>query len=394
MDRVRLAVVINGTGVGGAERMLARVLTRLPRDEFDLRVYSLDAIGSVGQQLLDAGISVQAMNFLRHRIPNPWNVVTLARELKRFAPDVVQGWMYLGNLYGGLAAKLLSRRLPVAWNIRHSTLDPQLDSRSLRWSAWLGGKLSALIPDRVILCAEAARSAHERVGYLAEKMKVIPNGFDIGEFRPDPIARQRIREELAIPDDALLVGLVGRFHPHKDHRTFVAAARFVADRVPNAHFVLVGDDQVYSATDVWSWIDAAGLHERFRLTGARRDVAAINASLDISVCCSTTEGFPNVVGEAMACGVACVATDVGECAEVVGNSGLIVPPQDALRLSHSMIELLDLSPHDRRKLGMSARQRVMDRYDIRLIVERYRRMWQQLAGRPLDDAHGTQRRAA
>jgi glycosyltransferase involved in cell wall biosynthesis len=168
----------------------------------------------------------------------------------------------------------------------------------------------------------------------------------------------------------------------------------VADRLPSAHFVLVGDDQVYSAAEIWSWIDTAGLRERFHLLGVRSDVAAIDASLDVSVCSSTTEGFPNVVGEAMACGVPCVATDVGECAEVVGDSGLIVPKQNPQRLGEAIVELLTLPQVARVALGQAARRRIVERYDIVKIVARYRRLWQQLAGVSDQTQSAVPRRAA
>ncbi len=393
MERVRLGVVINGTGDGGAERMLARVLTRLRPDEFDVKVFSLNEFGTSGQQLTDAGIPVHAMELLKRRV-NPLDIAVLARELKRFQPDVVQCWMYLGNLYGGLAAKLVRRDLPVIWNIRHSTLDPHLDSRSLRFSAWIGGKLSRWVPDRIVLNAEGARAAHRQAGYVDDKLEVIPNGFDIGVFRPDPASRQRIREELSITNDTPLVGIVGRFHPHKDHRTFVQAARVVADRVPSAHFVLVGYDQVYTLSDVWSWIDAVGLRERFHLLGLRSDVAAIDASLDVAVCSSTTEGFPNVVGEAMSCGVPCVATDVGECAEIIGDTGGIVPKQDPQRLGEAIVELLVLPHEARAALGQAARRRVVESYDIVKIVARYRQLWREVAGVSEPASVAVTRRAA
>ena len=379
MQRVRLGVVINGTGDGGAERMLARVLTRLRPDEFDLKVFSLNEYGTAGKQLTDAGIPVHAMELLNRR-GNPLDIAVVARELKQFQPDVVQCWMYLGNLYGGLAAKLVRRDLPILWNIRHSTLDPQLDSRSLRFSAWIGGKLSRWIPNRIILNSEAARAAHRQVGYVDDKLEVIPNGFDTDSFCPDPISRQQIREELGLTNDTPLVGIVGRFHPNKDHRTFVQAARVVAERLPNAHFVLVGYDQVFTLADLWSWIDAVGLRDRFHLLGKRSDVAAIDASLDVAVCSSTTEGFPNVIGEAMSCGVPCVATDVGECREVVGDTGRIVPKQDPHSLGHAIADLLSLSHEARATLGHAARQRVVERYDIDQIVSRYRQLWRETAG--------------
>ncbi len=394
MKRVRLAVVINAIVLAGAERMLARVLARLRPEEFDVHVFTIGLPGPFTEHLEQLGIPNRLYEFLRPKLPNPWHLLTLTRDLRRFQPDVVQGWMYLGNLYGGVAAKLARRDMPVAWNIRHSTLDPQIDSRSMRWSAWLGGQLSGIVPDRIVLCAEAARAAHLRVGYTPEKLEVIPNGFDLSELRPDPIARQRVRAELGICDETPLVGLIGRLHQHKDHRTFVRAARVVAEQFPNAHFVGAGEEQTYSAADLWSWVDETGLRDRFHWLGVRHDVPAIDASLDVLVCSSTTEGFPNVVGEAMACGVPCVATDVGECAEVVGDTGRIVPKQDPLRLGEAISDLLRMPRSGRTALGDLARRRVVERYDINRIVERYRGLWRALAGSKVREALDPERRAA
>ncbi len=394
MERIRLAVVINAIVLAGAERMLARVLARLRPDEFDVHVFTIGLPGPFTEHLEQLGIPNRLYEFLRPKLPNPCHLLTLTRDLRRFQPDVVQGWMYLGNLYGGVAAKLARRDMPVAWNIRHSTLDPQIDSRSMRWSAWLGGQLSGRVPDRIVLCAEAARAAHLRVGYAPEKLEVIPNGFDLSELRPDLVARQRIRAELGITDETPLVGLIGRLHQHKDHRTFIRAARVVAEQFPNAHFVGAGEEQTYSATDLWSWVDDVGLRDRFHWLGVRHDVPAIDASLDVLVCSSTTEGFPNVVGEAMACGVPCVATDVGECAEVVGDTGRIVPKQDSLRLGAAISDLLRMPRSERTALGDLARRRVVARYDINRIVERYRELWRELAGSNVREALNSERRAA
>ncbi len=394
MKRVRLAVVINAIVLAGAERMLARVLARLRPEQFDVRVFTIGLPGPFTEHLEQLGIPNRLYEFLRPKLPNPWHLLTLARDLRRFQPDVVQGWMYLGNLYGGVAAKLARRDMPVAWNIRHSTLDPQIDSRSMRWSAWLGGQLSGLVPDRIVLCAEAARAAHLQVGYAPEKLEVIPNGFDLSELRPDPVARQCIRAELGISDDTPLVGLIGRLHQHKDHRTFVRAARVVAEQFPNAHFVGAGEEQTYSAADLWSWVDEAGLRNRFHWLGVRHDVPAIDSSLDVLVCSSTTEGFPNVVGEAMACGVPCVATDVGECAEVVGDTGHIVPKQDPQRLGEAIGELLRMPRSERTALGDLARKRVVERYDIHRIVERYGDLWRELARSKVGTTLESNRRAA
>ena len=188
--------------------------------------------------------------------------------------------------------------------------------------------------------------------------------------------------------------MIGRLHQHKDHRTFVRAARLVADQFPNAHFVGAGEEQTYSAADLWNWVDEAGLRDRFHWLGVRRDVPAIDASLDVLVCSSTTEGFPNVVGEAMACGVPCVATDVGECAEVVGDTGRIVPKQTPQQLGEAISELLRMPRSERAVLRERARRRVVERYDIDRIVERYSDLWRELAQSKVREVTESKSRAA
>lgn len=161
---------------------------------------------------------------------------------------------------------------------------------------------------------------------------------------------------------------------------FCFATRIVADHIRNAHFVRAGKEQTYSASDLWSWVDEVGWRDRFHWLDVRQDVPAIDASLDVLVCSSTTEGFPNVVGEAIACGVPCVATDVGEGAEVVGDTDRIVPKQDPQRMDEMILKLLRQPLAERTAFGAAARQRVVERHEINRMVSRYCQLWRELAG--------------
>ena len=366
--------MINGTGPGGAERMLGRVLQQMDRSQFELSVISLNEFGLVGEELQELGIPVHALNMLRKRIPKAVVFGKIVRLLRAKQPDLVQTWMYLSDLFGGLAAKIAGRT-PVIWNIRHSTLDPRFDSRNMILTARICGLLSRWLPAKIVLNSEAAKPVHARVGFSADKMEVIPNGFDLQEFRPSRKSRAAIRGELGFDDNVQLVGLVGRFHPHKDHRNFIAAAAIVAAQLPRTRFLLAGGEHVLKRSDIDADIVSHGLKDRIHWLGRRGDVAAVNCSLDVAVCSSVTEGFPNVVGEAMACGVPCVSTDVGESAAVVGPTGRIVPIQDPHALANGILELLNLPPESRAELGHAARQRIADRYDIRRIATRYAELW-------------------
>jgi glycosyltransferase involved in cell wall biosynthesis len=211
-------------------------------------------------------------------------------------------------------------------------------------------------------------------------MLVIPNGYELDRFRPDPDARARVRAEAGIPDDAPVVGLVARFHPQKDHRTFFEAAEQVARRFPDVHFLLCGNGLSWENPEVTAMTERAGIAERSHLLGYRADVPAVQASLDIACLCSQGgEGFPNTVAEAMACGVPCVVSDVGDAATIVGEIGRVVPIGDAASLARGIGELLCLDGEERLRLGQRARQRIVERYDFGQFMARYEALYDQLA---------------
>jgi len=378
MRPLKVCCIINGTGPGGAERMLGRVLKNVDPTEFELSVISLNEFGLVAEELQQLGIPVHALNILRKRVPKAIIFSKIVRLLRTYKPDVVQTWMYLSDLFGGLAAKVAGR-LPVIWNIRHSTLDPQIDSRNTIWTAHICGLLSRWVPHRIVLNAEVAQTIHVRARYAADKMEVIPNGFDLDEFRPSRQARCTIRKELALSDRVPLVGLIGRFHPHKDHDTFFRAASIIGSDRSDVRFLLSGGENVLKRHDIQALITNYGLHDRFSVLGHRSDVAAVYASLDVVVSSSLTEGFPNVVGEAMACGIPCIATNVGDSATIVGDTGRIVPVRNAPALANAVLELLKLPRESLVELGRAARQRVAARYSIRHIATQYAKLWKEVA---------------
>ena len=213
-------------------------------------------------------------------------------------------------------------------------------------------------------------------------MMVIPNGFDLAAFKPDAKARTAVREELGISQEALLIGLVGRFDPQKDHRNFVAAAARLRAYCPQVHFLLCGDGVNWNNAELTGWIGEAGLRQQFHLLGRREDMPRLTAALDISSTSSSYgEGFPNVIGEAMACGVACAITDVGDSAFIVGETGLVVPPRDPEALAHAWKKLIEMGPEGRQKLGETARKRILENFSLPDIVARYEALYKEVVRR-------------
>jgi glycosyltransferase involved in cell wall biosynthesis len=376
---MKIVHIITGLNTGGAEVMLRELLKHSPRPQFESQVISLTGIGPIGQSMRELGFQVSSLG-MRPQLPDPGALWRLSRRLKRQKPDVVQTWLYHGDLIGGLAARLAGIEA-VAWGIHISWLDAPQSKKSTLAMVKAGALLSPFVPRRIVCCAQSALELHERIGYDRTKMQVIPNGFDLGEFKPDEGARDSVRRELGLESETPLVGLIGRFHPQKDHENFVRAARIVAKNDARTRFVLIGSGNEWSNEQLNDWIESAGLKARFHLLGRRDDVARLSASFDVlALSSSYGEAFPLVVGQAMACQVPCAVTDVGDSADLVGDTGRIVAPRDAPALAQGIRELLDLGLEGRAALGQRARRRIEERFSIQSVAARYHELYREIAG--------------
>ncbi len=368
---MKLLFIITGIGVGGAERMLLKVASGLsPR--FDPVVVSLeDTPDGLAPEFRDAGIRLQTLG-MRGARSAPAGLARLVGLIRRERPDAVSTWLYHADLIGGLAARLAGVSA-VAWNIRNGSLSGSTSPLGTRAVLKLNARLSTLLPRRILCCSEAARRIHVELGYDPGRFDIIPNGFDLTHFRPDPAARAAVRAELAIPEDAPLVGLIARFDPQKNHREFIEAAANLRRRLPAAHFLLAGEGCDAGNPELTGWLARGGdLAGSFRLLGRRSDVPRLTAALDVAASSSVYgEAFPNVLGEAMACGVPCVATDIGDSALILGTTGRIVPPQQPAALADALHDVLSMAPAARAALGLAARQRVSSNFELGAIRRRY-----------------------
>ena len=375
--KLRVLHVINSFEYGGAEAMLCNLLLRCDRDRFEPSVVSLIDDLTVAGPVLRAGIPVATMG-MRPGVPDPAGVARLVRHLRGRRPDVIQAWMDHSNLIVGVAAKLAGA-CPVAWGVHHSHHVPGVAKRSTRLAVATCARLSRFVPERIVYCSEHARRMYEDNGFAPDKGVVIPNGFDLDVFKPDAAARAQVRGELGVAPDARLVGLVARYDPFKDHSTFLKAAARVARERPDVRFVLCGHKVDAANTGLVAEVAALGLAGRCHLLGPRRDVARVYAALDVLASSSISEAFPLVVGEAMASGVPCVVTDVGDSALLVGTTGKVVPPRNAAALTAALGAVLAMPPGERAALGSAARQRVRENFALDDVARRYEALHEQLA---------------
>jgi glycosyltransferase involved in cell wall biosynthesis len=383
--------IITNLATGGAELMLERLVRHQNESgRHEHKVISLQGLGQVGPRLQAAGIPVETMG-----ITGPVGLVTgfvrLVRAIARIRPDIVQTWMYHSDLIGGLAARLAGHRL-ILWGVRVMDISPELGlSRSVMWSRRICARLSRRVPRRIVYVAESARKVHEPLGYAPEKSVVIPNGYSVPSADASAEARRRVRAELGLAEDAILIGSAGRFSPQKGYRGFVASAAAISSRFPNARFLLLGREVDWENEALSGWIRDAGLADRFHLLGERRDVLERLAALDIFALYSLGEGFPNVVAEAMSVGVPCVVTDVGDAALLVGDTGIVIQPRDLDGLTGALERLICAGAVERRRLGDSARRRVEDNFSLSAVAERYSSLYDEVAGESPALGAGVQR---
>jgi len=382
---LRVSIVITGLSTGGAEMMLLKLLERIDRSRFSLRVFSLTTLGEIGPRIQALGIPVEAMGMNRHA-PSPLAVAALARRLRETKTDLVHTWMYHADLLGSIAARLAGVRT-IAWCIHNTNLDRDKSKRATRLVARLNATVSRWLPTGILCCADAARDVHVRRGYSGDKMEVIPNGFDLSRFRPDSEARHAVRNELNLAVDTPLVGVVGRHDPQKNHAGFLAAAGLLLRSRPGVHFVLVGTGIDAGNGELVAAAHRAGVFDVCHWLGQRDDIPRLMASLDVLASSSFSEAFPNVLGEAMACGIPCAVTDVGDSATIVGDTGRIVRSGDMPALAVAFDELLALDPEQRAAIGGRARLRVEEHFEIGQVVRRYEDYYERLAqaARPRHD---------
>jgi glycosyltransferase involved in cell wall biosynthesis len=365
--------LITGLETGGAERMLARLVGRIDRARFPSAVVSMTGPGAIGPLIEAAGVRLYSLGLGRGR-PDPRGVPRLLRILRERRPTILQTWLYHADLLG-LIARGLAGAPHLVWNLRctESTVGPLLRLVLSRASG---------VPDAVVVNSQEGERFHRAIGYRPRRWVQIPNGFDTAALRPDREAGRQVRGRLGIAERAAAILLPARYDPMKDHASFLAAASLFAAARPDARFVLAGsgtgpDNQALAAA-----IGAHGLAERVILLGERSDLDRLYPAFDLVTLSSAYgEGFPNVLGEAMASGVPCVATDSGDSAAIIGDAGAIVPPRQPRALAAAWRRLLDLAPDERRALGLRARERIVRSYGLDAIVARYEELYDEIARR-------------
>lgn len=370
--------LITDLHTGGTEIMLYKLISNMDRSKFNNVVVSMLDKGTLGEKIEQNNITIYTLG-MKRGIPGIKPFRRLLRIIKYEKPDIIQTWLYHADLMGILAGRI-SGRIPVIWNLRCSNMDFSYYSRLSKLVVGTCARLSSWSKS-IIVNSIAGQDFHQSKGYHPNKWIRIPNGFELDKYTPDETKRKQLRKELNIPLDAFVIGIVARNDPMKDLPGFIKAAHILSHMVSSKidlRFLMVGSGIDYSNSNLIKLIQSEGMKKNLILLGERGDVPAIMASLDIFCSSSISEGFSNVIGEAMACGVPCVATDAGDSATIIGDTGLIVPPQNPVILAQSLKRMIDMNEEERQLMGLAARNRILKNYSLLKIIKEYETLYESI----------------
>lgn len=348
---------------GGAERQIVTLTKALHARGHDVTLAVFYAGGPLKADLAEAGVRLVSLDK-----SGTWDVFRFlfkwARLLRQYRPDVIHSYLIVPNLVA-LSAKLLRPRTRIVWGVRDAYRKIN-DRGALAAATFALQRVLAPLADLVITNSHAGARTVTALGFASKKLRVIPNGINTNRFRPDPVARQIVRSELHIAPGCVVIGIVGRFDSIKGHDVFLqGAARLLEDR-RDVRFLVIGAGSAARESNLRAKAASLDIEPYVIWTGPRADIPAVLNGIDVLTSCSLSEGFSNVIAEALASGVPCVVTDVGDSALLVGDCGVTVPPGDPDALAAAWTELLDskdLPPE-------YIQNRILERFTVDHLVSR------------------------
>ncbi len=371
---MKILHVITGLEMGGAENMLLKILKQ---DSLNHHVViSLTKAGVLEKDFKNTKHHIETLGLKRGCLSFA-AIKKLATIIHLEDPDIIQGWMYHGNL-AALAGKLLGfSKGKLYWNIRHSLHHIKHEKKTTAWIIRLCGLLSFL-PKKIIYNAHISALQHQKLFYKKNKEVILPNGFDIDTFRPNASSRLKWRQEWGCDDDTKIYGMIARYHPMKDHKTLIHGfSNALKNNDFNAKLVLVGTNLTQQNNDLIDLINTLNLHDFVVLMGERKDISEILPAFDFSILSSAWgEGFSNFLGESMACGVPAIATNIGDNSRILDEYGILIAPQNSDQLTTAILKMHSIDHDDYHRLSSACRIHIEKNFTIERIAKSYINLYQ------------------
>ncbi|MBR4330833.1 MAG: glycosyltransferase, partial [Candidatus Riflebacteria bacterium] len=365
--------IIGDLNVGGAERNMLKIIPKLNNRQFQHRILTLFDYGDLAKEFQKAGVIVETANIPRNHISlcTTLKILKLVKAIRRINPDIIHTWLYHSNNL----INILSPFLPAALinSIRHD--NPIEGSLKTKISARIGAYISKLAPNKTIFCSESSKEKHENIGYKFSRTIVIPNGFTIEKIDKEK-ARKELKLKLNIPENHKIALTAARYIEEKDYPTILKAIKLTLDKYDKITFVLCGKGVDKSNTELISIINNLKIGKNLRLLGHQTRIRELMAGADLLISSSKSEAFPNVIAEAMSIGTPCVATNVGETKNIIGDTGFQVEPINPTALSEAIIRFLLKDDESLKDLGNKAKERIKNKYNIEFCISAYKKFYE------------------
>lgn len=365
---MKILHLINSLDIGGAEKNLYKICISDKKN--DHIVVSLSDKGFYGNLLSNKGFLVFEIDLKK----NWFFFFKIIKIIYLYKPNIIQSWMYISDFIASLTIFFTFKK-NIIWNVRHSFLNPLVEKKQTIIIVKLLSFFSYLIPKKIIFCSKKSKKIHLMLGYNPKILLYIPNGYSINNENK---SKKKILKYLRFGKNIFLIGSSGRYHPYKDFNNLFAALKIVKKNL-NFKFILMGKNNTYKNSNLVELIKKNHLMNQIYLLGLRKNTKSVFNSLDLFVLSSNNEAFPNVVAEAMACGVPCVVTNVGDAADIVGNTGWVVPSRNSRALANSIKKAFKESRHhrwnERRQL---AKKRIKNHFSLKKMIFLYNQAWNNL----------------
>lgn len=367
-----MVYIITSLSVGGAQKALLNLTSSTFSRDYPPVVISLIQTDGLQEQFAQAGVPVyeMAINKLSHLLLLPWRLWSLIKYLQ---PQVIHGWMHHGNIVAVLAWLFAGFKPTLLWGIHHTPEKATTERWQHALVLTLGRWLSCL-PAATLYVSRRSLERHRELNYDMSGAQVIVNGITINKKVDGDEEKAQLKVELGIPSDCAVIGSLTRFVPEKDIPNLLDAIRICKQHREQVFFILAGEGMDANNPQLQTLITQSGCGDVVRLLGVRRDTEHLLNIMDIATLSSCREALPLFLVEAMAAGVPCVATDVGDIAECIGKTGVVVPKQNPNRLAAAWARILALSPGERQQLGQQAQAQIKQHYSLDAVVEQYRKL--------------------
>ena len=372
---MKICHIITGLEDGGAEAVLYRLCKNDLKNQHS--VISLSGTGKYGKLLESINVPVTSLN-MSPGLPSLIIFFKLIKLLKNKKNNIIQTWMNDANLFGGLAAYIAGYK-KIIWSIHQSRLEYSLVKKRNIWITKFLALISTWIPAKIIFCAKESVIIHKKLGFDRNKICLIHNGYDTSDFKPKKIKKKIFQKNLQFPLSTPLIGTVSRFDKIKDITNLLDALRIINNKKIHFKSILVGKGLIKDNKQLFKLIKSRGLSSIVKPLGLQKNIPYIMNTINLHVLPSAGEAFPNVLAEAMLCGTPCVATNVGDCALIIGKTGWVVPRKNSLKLANSIEKaLIEMKTKNWKQRCTDARSRIVNNFAINKMLRFYEKLWQEV----------------